>query len=123
MGSGRFLECARDATRGFEPQRSLLVTKAAAGGPMTAGSESKAGWTVIRPPSGIPWPNLRELWGARDLLLLLARRDVLARYKQTAAGALWAILQPLLLAIVFSVFLGLVARVPSQKGIPYPLFA
>jgi lipopolysaccharide transport system permease protein len=90
---------------------------------MTAGSESQSGWTVIRPPSGIPWPDLRELWGARDLLVLLARRDVVSRYKQTAAGALWAILQPLLLAIVFSVFLGLLAKVPSQKGIAYPLFA
>ncbi len=68
-------------------------------------------------------PDLRELWEYRDLAYFLVRRDVSVRYKQTAIGTLWAILQPLALAIVFSVFLGLLAHVPSRYGIPYPLYA
>jgi lipopolysaccharide transport system permease protein len=68
-------------------------------------------------------PDVRELWDYRDLVYFLARRDVSVRYKQTAIGAVWAILQPLSLAVVFSVFLGVLAHVPSRSGIQYPLFA
>jgi lipopolysaccharide transport system permease protein len=64
----------------------------------------------------------RELWQYRELLYFLAWRDVKVRYKQTALGAAWAILQPLLTMLVFSVFFGRLARVPSD-GVPYPLFA
>lgn len=71
----------------------------------------------------MPRPDLRELWSYRDLAYFLMRRDVSVRYKQTAIGMVWTILQPLSLAVVFSVFLGLLAHVPSRAGVQYPLFA
>jgi lipopolysaccharide transport system permease protein len=76
----------------------------------------------IRPRTGWVWVNWRELWDARDLLVLLVGRDIKLRYKQTALGAAWALLQPLLTMAVFSVVFGRLAGVPSD-GIPYPLFA
>jgi lipopolysaccharide transport system permease protein len=57
------------------------------------------------------------------LVYFLVRRDIAIRYKQSAVGALWAVLQPVLLGIVFSLFLGSLAKVPSEEGIPYPVFA
>jgi lipopolysaccharide transport system permease protein len=78
---------------------------------------------VIDPPRGWQPPNLRELWEYRDLAFFLVKRDVSIRYRQTLIGTVWAILQPLLLAVVFSVFLGHYARVPSGAGVPYPVFA
>ena len=78
---------------------------------------------VIEPPSGFALPSLRELWEQRDLIYLLARREVSVRYKQSVIGAFWAVLQPILLAVVFSVFFGHLARVPSEKGVPYAPFA
>ena len=77
---------------------------------------------MIEPVSGWSFPDLRELWHSADLVYYLAKRDVTVRYKQTAVGALWAILQPLLLAAVFSIFLGRVAKV-SSGDTPYGLFA
>jgi lipopolysaccharide transport system permease protein len=65
---------------------------------------------------------LAELWEYRELLYFLAWRDVKVRYRQTALGAAWAILQPALTMLVFSLFFGRLAGVPSD-GIPYPLFA
>jgi lipopolysaccharide transport system permease protein len=65
----------------------------------------------------------RTLWRYRELVYFLARRDVAIRYKQSAVGVAWAVLQPVLLAVVFSVFLGLLAKVPSDYGVPYPVFA
>jgi lipopolysaccharide transport system permease protein len=78
---------------------------------------------VLEPDTGRRFPSLSEIWGHRDLVYYLARREVLGRYKQSVVGVFWAILQPLLLAIVFSVFLGLLVDVPSQPGVPYPVFA
>jgi lipopolysaccharide transport system permease protein len=78
---------------------------------------------VITPSSGFELPSLHELWDSRDLIYLMAKRDVDIRYKQTAIGAAWAIVQPLALAAVFSLFLGRYARVPSGGDVPYPLFA
>jgi len=77
---------------------------------------------VIRPPRG--WLNLRlrELWHFRELFLFLVWRDVKVRYKQTVLGASWAVLQPTLLMVVFSIFLGRLVNVPSN-GVPYPIFA
>jgi lipopolysaccharide transport system permease protein len=77
---------------------------------------------VNEPARRWAFPPLRDVWEHRELVYYLGRRDLAVRYKQTVVGALWAVLQPLLLAAVFSVFLGLIARVPSQ-GVPYPLFA
>jgi len=78
---------------------------------------------VVEPPSGWRFPDLREVWQHRDLIYMLVRRDISVLYRQSAVGAGWAILQPVLLAVVFSVFLGLLAKVPSAAGIPYPVFA
>ena len=77
--------------------------------------------TRIRPLKG--WMPLRlgEVWEYRDLLRLLAWRDIKVRYRQTALGAAWAVLQPLLTMAVFSVFFGRLAKVPSD-GLPYPIF-
>ena len=65
--------------------------------------------------------RLRELWEYRELVYFLVWRDVKVRYKQTALGAAWAILQPVLAMVVFSVFFGRLARIPSD-GLPYPIF-
>jgi lipopolysaccharide transport system permease protein len=79
--------------------------------------------TVIEPERRLVFPSLREVWDYRDLLAMLVRRDVSVRYKQTAVGALWAVLQPVALATVFSVFLGALADVPSRSGVPYAIYA
>jgi homopolymeric O-antigen transport system permease protein len=78
---------------------------------------------VIEPDSGRRFPSLSELWRHRELIYYLARREVMGRYQQSVVGVFWAILQPVLLATVFSVFFGLLAKVPSQPGVPYPVFA
>ena len=78
--------------------------------------------TVIRPSRGWVRLDLKELWHYRELLFFLAWRDIKVRYTQTALGAAWAIIQPLLSMIVFTIFFGRLAKVPSD-GIPYPLFA
>ncbi|HEX3976545.1 MAG TPA: ABC transporter permease [Solirubrobacteraceae bacterium] len=88
---------------------------------MSAGSSPPV--RVIEPPTRFAWPNLPEVWEHRDLLYLLARREVSARYKQSAIGIAWAVVQPVLLAVVFSVFFGKLAKVPSERGVPYPAFA
>jgi lipopolysaccharide transport system permease protein len=75
----------------------------------------------ITPPNKWPSLHFKELWEYRDLLWILAWRDIKVRYKQTALGAAWAILQPLLTMVVFSLIFGRVAKLPSE-GIPYPIF-
>ena len=79
--------------------------------------------TVVKPRRGWRFPDLREVREHRDLLYYLARRDVLVRYKQAVIGVFWAVLQPVVLAGVFSLFLGVVLELPAPEGIPYPLFA
>lgn len=76
---------------------------------------------VIEPPKSWVALELKELWQYRELLYFLAWRDVKLRYKQTALGAAWAILQPLLTMMVFSIIFGQLAKLPSE-GIPYPIF-
>src|SRR5436309_51528 len=78
--------------------------------------------TVIVPPCAWQLINLRELWQHRELISLLAWRDIKVRYKQTLLGAAWAVLQPALMMVVFTIFFGRLAGVPSG-GLPYPLFA
>ncbi len=78
--------------------------------------------TRIAPSSRRLDVDWRELWEYRDLLYFLTWRDVKVRYKQTALGAAWAILQPLAAMVIFSVIFGALARVPSN-GVPYPVFA
>src|SRR6476619_5163469 len=73
--------------------------------------------TVIAPARGWQPINLRELWVFRELIYFLVWRDVKVRYKQTALGATWAVLQPLMTMIVFTIFFGKLANVGSE-GLP-----
>lgn len=77
---------------------------------------------VVRSRSGLIPLDLREIWKYRELLYFLVWRDVKVRYKQTALGALWAVLQPFLAMLVFTFFFGRLANVGSD-GFPYPLFS
>lgn len=76
----------------------------------------------IAPSKGWVPLKLRELWEYRELLYFLVWRDIKVRYKQTALGATWAIIQPFFTMVVFSLFFGQLAKVPSD-GIPYPIFS
>lgn len=76
----------------------------------------------IDPPKSWASIGLRELWDYRELLYFLTWRDIKVRYKQTALGAAWAVIQPFFMMVVFSLFFGKLAGVPSD-GIPYPVFA
>jgi lipopolysaccharide transport system permease protein len=76
---------------------------------------------TIQPTSGWSALNLRELWTYRDLLFILAARDVKLRYKQTGLGITWVILQPLIAALIFTVMFGRFAKLPSD-GHPYIVF-
>jgi lipopolysaccharide transport system permease protein len=78
--------------------------------------------TRIEPSKGWISLGLKDLWHYRELLYFLAWRDIKVRYKQTALGAAWAIIQPLFTMLVFTLFFGRLAKVPSD-GIPYPLFS
>ncbi len=74
--------------------------------------EARRGWLAL---------DLPELWAYRELLYFFVWRDIKVRYKQTVIGAAWAVLQPVLTMIVFSLFFGKLAKIPSQ-GLPYPIF-
>jgi lipopolysaccharide transport system permease protein len=89
---------------------------------ITLPSLPKAALVTIEPSKSWVALNWRELWNYRELLYFLTWRDVKVRYKQTVLGATWAILQPLFMMIVFSLFFGRLAGVDS-KGVPYALFA
>ncbi len=92
-------------------------------GPLTSSrAETVRGETRIGPPRGLELRELAEIWQRRDLFRALLVRDVAIRYKQTAIGILWVLLQPLLTVAIFSFLLGRVAKVDTG-GLPYPLFA
>ena len=78
--------------------------------------------TVIEPSRGLVALRLGEVWEYRELLYFLAWRDVKVRYKQTALGILWIILQPVVSIVIFSLLFGGLLKVPSGD-VPYPLFA
>jgi lipopolysaccharide transport system permease protein len=71
---------------------------------------------------GWAWPKVRELWQFRELVFFFAWRDIKVRYKQTVMGASWAIIQPFMTMVIFSLFFGRLADVPSD-GLPYPIFS
>jgi len=75
--------------------------------------QARPGWVAI---------DFAELWQYRELLVFFAVRDIKVRYKQTLLGAAWAILQPVMTMVVFSIFFGKLAGVPSD-GLPYPVFS
>jgi len=76
---------------------------------------------IIRPRQNWWDIDLRELWAYRELLYFFVWRDIKVRYKQTVIGAAWAILQPFMTMVVFSLFFGKLAKMPSH-GLPYPVF-
>jgi lipopolysaccharide transport system permease protein len=78
--------------------------------------------TDIRRTRGWVALGLRDVWEYRELLWLLALRDIKVRYKQTVLGVGWAVLQPVATALIFTVVFGRLARLPSD-GVPYPVFA
>lgn len=77
---------------------------------------------VIEPRKGWRALDLAELWSYRELLRVLTERDIRVRYKQTVLGFAWAIIQPVMMMVVFSIFFGAFAKMPSD-GLPYPIFA
>lgn len=77
---------------------------------------------VILPPGRLNLPRWRELWEARDVAYRFGQRDVILRYRQTAIGVIWVLLQPLAAAGIFSIVFGNLANLPSD-GIPYFLFS
>ena len=86
------------------------------------GEQEKGIVTLIHPSRGWISLKLSELWEYRELLYFLTWRDIKVRYKQTAIGVAWAIIQPFFAMVIFSIFFGQLAKIPSD-GIPYPIFA
>jgi lipopolysaccharide transport system permease protein len=87
--------------------------------PISAPSEKVL---YMRPSRGWSALNLTELWRFRELIYFLIWRDIKVRYKQTALGAAWAIIQPFFTMVVFTLFFGKLAKVPSDN-VPYPIFS
>jgi lipopolysaccharide transport system permease protein len=85
-------------------------------------SEESRAVTYVRPVRGWTSLQLKELWRYRELLYFFVWRDVKVRYRQTALGAGWAILQPLFTMVLFTVVFGRLAKIPSE-GLPYPVFS
>jgi lipopolysaccharide transport system permease protein len=77
---------------------------------------------VLRPSRGWVPVNLGDLWRFRELVFFMTWRDLKVRYKQTVLGASWAILQPFMTMVVFSIFFGGLAKMPSDN-VPYPIFS
>ena len=78
--------------------------------------------TYLRPARGWMAVNLRDLWRSRELIYFLTWRNLKVRYKQTLLGVSWAVLEPFLTMVVFTIFFGNLARV-SSDGLPYPIFS
>ena len=90
----------------------------------TAESGTHAAWPrrhIIKPSHGIPSLELGTIWEYRELLYFLVRRDVKVRYKQTALGVMWIVLQPVVSMVIFTVLFGMLLKVPSEEA-PYPVF-
>ena len=77
--------------------------------------------TIIAPQQGWIALNIREIWRYRELFYFLTKREIQVRYRQTVLGGLWAIIQPFMTMVVFTLFFGKLAKVPSE-GVPYPIF-
>lgn len=86
------------------------------------GNNQQLPHTRIEPSKGFVSLKIKEFWAHRELLYFLVWRDVKVRYKQTALGVAWAIIQPLMTMLVFSIFFGKLGKIPSD-GIPYPIFS
>jgi lipopolysaccharide transport system permease protein len=90
--------------------------------PAVSDQDTAEPFVLIRPTRGWISLGLDDLWDHRELLLFFVWRDIKVRYKQTVLGAAWAIIQPLTTMMVFSLFFGRLAKMPSD-GIPYPIFS
>ncbi|MDQ6989286.1 MAG: ABC transporter permease, partial [Mariprofundaceae bacterium] len=77
--------------------------------------------TVIEPAKGWRTLDLKELWAYRELFVVLTQRDIKVRYKQTVLGVVWALLQPVLTMLIFTIVFGGLAKIPSD-GYPYAIF-
>ena len=108
------------ASHNMSTVTSVLVENSE--GPASAFQLPSEPLVVIQPSRTWSVPSLRDIWAYRELLYFLTWRDVKVRYKQTALGAAWAILQPLFMMVIFTIFFGRLAGVGSE-GVPYPLFA
>lgn len=89
--------------------------------PKTPPAQDVVPYIRLQPSHGWVAVRLRELWQYRELLYFLTWRDIKVRYKQTVLGVLWALIQPFMTMVVFSLFFGRLAQVPSD-GLPYPIF-
>jgi len=78
--------------------------------------------TIIKPTSGWVALNLRDLWKYRELIYFLIWRDIKVRYKQAVLGIGWAIIQPILTMVIFSIIFGRFGKLPTDQSLPYPLF-
>jgi lipopolysaccharide transport system permease protein len=85
--------------------------------------KSEPNTIVIRPTKGWMALNLHDLWLYRELIYFMTWRDLKVRYKQTALGVSWAVLQPFMNMVVFSIFFGGLAHIQTDNGIPYPIFS
>jgi lipopolysaccharide transport system permease protein len=101
-----------------------LISKSAAPQPSSslAASPRELPCTLVQPSQGRMALNIAEIWHYRELLFFLVWRDIKVRYKQTALGVAWAVLQPLFTMLVFTLFFGRLAKI-SSNGLPYPLFS
>lgn len=88
----------------------------------TQREESSIPVILVRPSKGWASLNLGELWRYRELVYFFIWRDIKVRYKQTLLGAAWAIIQPFFVMVIFNIFFGKLAKIPSD-GIPYPIFS
>lgn len=84
--------------------------------------ESSIPVILVQPSKGWASLNLGELWRYRELVYFFIWRDIKVRYKQTLLGAAWAIIQPFFVMVIFNIFFGKLAKIPSD-GIPYPIFS
>jgi homopolymeric O-antigen transport system permease protein len=119
------MDCNRSATGELENDTMQTLRYAEQQRGAAAAAPSPAdNLPVIRIESSKGWVSLKlyELWEYRELLYFLVWRDVKVRYKQTVLGAAWAIIQPFFSMLVFSLFFGRLAKVPSD-GVPYPIFS
>ncbi|MHB8136616.1 MAG: ABC transporter permease, partial [Anaerolineaceae bacterium] len=85
-------------------------------------TDKKPETVIIQPVKGLVALNLRDLWIYRELVYFLTWRDLKVRYKQSVLGVLWAIIKPFLAMVVFTVFFGNLAKLPSD-GLPYPIWS
>ncbi len=90
--------------------------------PLVSNGQTDLRHKRIEPSRGFVQVKFRELWDYRELFYFLIRRDIVVRYKQTVLGVAWAVIQPVMTMVVFSIFFGKLGKIPSDN-LPYPIFA